>query len=564
MPGGLFSSQAADYDALMSFFHLLRTESQASLPRLIITTCLAGSSNAAILAAVNSAAQAAGTRPPALLSAPTFVLLVLIFIKAQQFTLITATAEIESIIHKVRVRLIDQVRRSELLALDTIGQSEITSAITQASAALTQATYLLAYGAGTLISLFFVSIYIAYQSIFAFVMIIIVLSVIAISFQMRNSHITVREKQSQECNRQFLDRLTDLTVGFKEIRLNRRRSDAFIDDITDVSRRAANNKIHTQSEIFRQATLAQSSLYILLGIIVFVVPTFSHTAGGTISNTTTALLFVIGSCWGLLQSAPILSAANDAAHHLRQLEIRLAAGADTFPAIDANPHANFSKIEVRDLVFGYPHIPSESHFQIGPLDFTLRAGELVFIAGGNGSGKSTFLKVLAGLYEPASGEIALDGVVVSDRRTREAYRQLFAAVFSEYHLFRKLYGIPHPNLDELARLLGEFQLDRKVQLDHGTFSTLDLSSGQRRRLALVVSLLETRPILLLDEWAANQDPEFRLKYYTELLPALNLAGATLVVVTHDEQYFDRIKVPFRRLRMDMGRFAGQDQEMSVS
>ena len=78
----------------------------------------------------------------------------------------------------------------------------------------------------------------------------------------------------------------------------------------------------------------------------------------------------------------------------------------------------FEKIEMRDIVFRYVDKFSETAFQIGPIDFTLRAGELVFITGGNGSGKSTFLRVLAGLYPPDSGEITLDGI--AHRRTVRA------------------------------------------------------------------------------------------------------------------------------------------------
>src|SRR5262249_23544680 len=147
---------------------------------------------------------------------------------------------------------------------------------------------------------------------------------------------------------------------------------------------------------------------------------------------------------------------------------------------------------------------------VGPLDFTLRSGELVFITGGNGSGKSTFLKVLASLYKPDSGEITFDGILVNDT-TREDYRQLITAIFVHYHLFQRLYGIPNPDLTEVNRLLAQFRLLDKTRLEHDEFNTVDLSTGQRKRLALIVSLLEKRPVLLLDEWAADQDPEFRRK-----------------------------------------------------
>ena len=216
---------------------------------------------------------------------------------------------------------------------------------------------------------------------------------------------------------------------------------------------------------------------------------------------------------------------------------------------------------MRDVVFSYMDKSSEAVFRVGPLNFTLHSGDIVFISGGNGSGKSTFLKLLAGLYEPDSGELLLDGVRVDDTN-RDAYRALIAAIFVDYHLFQRLYGIADPGPGEINRLLTQFRLTDKTRLTGGEFTTLDLSGGQRKRLALIVSLLEKRPILLLDEWTADQDPDFRRKFYDELLPELKQAGETVVVITHDDRYLAELDLPARKLRMDEGRFVGQDSVAS--
>jgi ABC-type siderophore export system fused ATPase/permease subunit len=298
----------------------------------------------------------------------------------------------------------------------------------------------------------------------------------------------------------------------------------------------------------------QSSLYALLGAIVFVVPVLGGTLGGaSIAKTVTALVFIVGACFGLVQSIPIVTAANAAADSIDRLEGQLLATAAAAPLGRDERPKRFERIEMRGIVFRYIDRWSDTAFQIGPIDFTLRSGELVFITGGNGSGKSTFLRVLAGLYKPDAGEVMLDGVYVTDA-TRQAYRELIAAVFPDFHLFHKLYGIDDPDPAELDRLLVEYRLIDKTGLKEGEFRTIDLSSGQRKRLALIVSLLEKRPLLLLDEWAADQDPEFRRKFYYDLLPALNRAGVTVVAISHDDRYLDELKVTARRLRMDEGRF----------
>jgi putative ATP-binding cassette transporter len=71
----------------------------------------------------------------------------------------------------------------------------------------------------------------------------------------------------------------------------------------------------------------------------------------------------------------------------------------------------------------------------------------------------------------------------------------------------------------------------------GRLSTTRLSAGQRRRLALLQVFLDRRPVVALDEWAAEQDPIFRRVFYTELLPELQRRGATVVAITHDDRYF---------------------------
>src|SRR5207247_4738423 len=303
--------------------------------------------------------------------------------------------------------------------------------------------------------------------------------------------------------------------------------------------------------------LLHDDLYGLLGAIAFAVPTFSGAMGAeTVTKTITALVFVVGTCFGLVQAIPIWSAANTAADNIERLEARLLATIPVTEVAAIEPSKRFHKIEMRNVVFRYLDKWSDAVFQVGPIDFTLLSGELVFITGGNGSGKSTLLKLLAGLYKPDSGEISFDGMRVNDS-TRQTYRELISAIFPDYHLFEKLYGMPDPDPAEGNRLLTEFRLLDKTRLTDGQFSTLDLSAGQRKRLALIVSLLEKRPILLLDEWAADQDPEFRRKFYYDLLPELKRTGQTVVAITHDDRYLDEMDLPARRMRMEDGRSVAQ-------
>jgi putative pyoverdin transport system ATP-binding/permease protein len=540
----------------MSFLKLVRREMQGSLNRLAVVSGLGGVSTASILAAINSGAQAADAGTVSLWSTALFVVALLFFIKVQHYILITTTAQIEAIIHRLRLRLMDHVRRSELLPLESIGRAEIVSAITKDTATLTQASNTLAFVAQGSVLVSFVAIYVAYLSLLAFVLSAGIVGSAALVLRARSRQLAIETREASIWENRLFDRLLDLLDGFKEIRLNSLRSNDLFDDVVEVSRTAANIKIRAQSETYKRMVFLQSSLYSVLGAIVFVVPALSDTlAGASVTKIVTALVFIVGTCFGLVQSMPTITAANVAADNIERLENRLLAtvAAGTIGAVE--PAKRFDKVEMHDICFSYIDKLSETVFEVGPIDFTLRSGELVFITGGNGSGKSTFLKLLASLYEPASGEITLDGVRVDDS-SRQSYRELIAAIFPDFHLFQRLYGIPDVDPIEVDRLLTQFQLIEKTRVTNGDFSTVDLSGGQRKRLALIVSLLEKRPILLLDEWAADQDPEFRRKFYYDLLPALIGAGATIVAITHDDRYLDELHLPARRLRMDEGRFVG--------
>jgi putative ATP-binding cassette transporter len=275
-----------------------------------------------------------------------------------------------------------------------------------------------------------------------------------------------------------------------------------------------------------------------------------------VPKSITALLFMVGACFHLVQSIPVLSNADAAAERLETLEHEVTVGIRS-PATAPGPAAvAFKSIELRQVVFRYFDKSTEATFTLGPLDFALAPGDVVFVVGGNGSGKSTFMKLLAGLYVPDEGDITLDGNPVGDAN-RNDYRALMAAIFSDYHLFPELFGIRNAGVEEIARRLGDLELARKTSVHDGVFQTIELSAGQRRRLALLVSLLEHRPILLLDEVTSDQDPDFRRKFYLELLPGLVQAGITIVVVTHDDRYLNDLTFPIRKLRMEDGRLIGE-------
>jgi putative ATP-binding cassette transporter len=263
----------------------------------------------------------------------------------------------------------------------------------------------------------------------------------------------------------------------------------------------------------------------------------------------------------LMNMFPSLGRASIAIQKVKQMGLSLELQpADVGKRTESMWGEDWRQIELVDVTHTYRREGGNGSFTIGPINMTLGRGEVVFITGGNGSGKTTLAKVLTGLYAPEGGAIFIDRKPITDD-DRDEYRQLFSAVFSDNYVFDTLLGLDGAGLDEQANLyLNQFELDHKVQIKNGAFSTVDLSQGQRKRLALLTAYIEDRPIYVFDEWAAEQDPHFKGVFYKQILPELKLRGKAVIVITHDDRYFDAAE---RVIKLDYGRiqFDGPGEQM---
>jgi putative ATP-binding cassette transporter len=547
----------------MLLLQLIRQEIRSSLSKLLIMAMLAGASNALIIAVINAGAEAASKGNLSLISAMIFIVALLIYQKTQHYILATTTGEVEAAIHRIRLRMMERVRHSEPLALEGIGKSEIMGAITKETQTLSQTATVVVVAAQASVLILFAGLYVAYQSLIAFLLSLVIVILAAVAHLSHRKQVQDQLRRSLEAENVLMDRLTDLLDGFKEVRLNRPRSDDLHVDIESSSTTAAELKIKSQVDSLKQFVFSQAAFYVLVGAVVFVVPIFSPGVGNSMVKTATALLFVVGAISSVVQCIPMLASATASAEKINQLEEALQASARVPGGDAARLPAPFDTIELRDVSFHYADTRSDAVFKVGPVSLVLRAGDMLFISGGNGSGKSTLLKVLTYLYQPDSGKILVDGEEIT-ALNRDIYRDRFTAIFSDYHLFKRLYGVRDPDPQEVERLLALFELTGKTSLVDGEFTTIDLSAGQRKRLALIVGLLEKRPILVLDEWTADQDPEFRQRFYDELLPMLRQSGKTIVAVSHDNRYLEELKFPARQLRMQDGRFVAPAAAVDAS
>jgi cyclic peptide transporter len=189
----------------------------------------------------------------------------------------------------------------------------------------------------------------------------------------------------------------------------------------------------------------------------------------------------------------------------------------------------------KNLVYQYPK--GKKAFSLKPINFELKQGEIVFLHGQNGSGKSTFSMLLTGLLSPQSGSISLGNQTIDSSNTR--WKNLFGVVYTNSCLFQEVVDqdgklVESERVENFLRFI---KLDHKVKVKDGVLSTVDLSQGQKKRIALLLAYFENAPILVFDEFAADQDPSFRKYFYEHIIHELRAQGKTIFAITHDDTYF---------------------------
>ena len=533
----------------MTLLDIVRQEGSVNWRRLLAVAVLAGVSNAMVLAILNSAAQAAARRELQLL-APVFLALVIaVYVWAQRRVMLASAKEVEAIVDRLRLSMVQKIRQAELRPIERLGAADIYASISSETTMISQAANMVVLGCQAGILIVCTMVYVGILSLPALILSGAGIALASLLHLRRIDGLNRKFGEAISADARLFDGVDDVVSGAKEIRLNSHRRAAIERHVDALSQASASTHIDLQERIGKEFVFTQTLFFLLLGAVVFMVPNFDPGHPETMMKVATAMLFLVGSLSILLQAIPTFARANAAAAAIGELNARLESmlQGSTTPS-SGDPPWGFTRLALTGVCFDYEDIAGERGFRVGPVDLSIRRGEIVFIVGGNGSGKSTLLKLLTGLYRPRRGTITVDGRLVESIGS-EPYRSVISAIFADFHLFRPLYGIEADPF-RVNRLLSDFKLDGKASFADGAFSSIDLSTGQRKRLALIVAELEDRPILVMDEWAAEQDPEFREHFYRELLPALRARGKTIIAATHDDRYFDAAD---RVLRMEDGR-----------
>ena len=503
---------------------------------LIITlTTVAGISHGLLLTVINEGVEQivqVGLNPILL---GIFISLLGLYLWANYYALSRSIILVRHMIKDLRLRLCNKLLQSNLREIELLGKGEIYTQLTQDADALSRAamTILNSIQAATLI--IFCLAYIGWLSLAALSasLLAIVVGILAYQLQVNIARALLQDARSEQ--NKFYDALQDLLNGFKELRMTQIRADAMQQQLKQHA--LLYHRLETSAEIkFMISFLtAQSAILLLLGFMAFIFPAYFNIDSTTLYKFVATVLFLSAPLEILVTSIPNIVRGRIALERLYELEERL-----SIRDVENKPDIKLLETTRTDLTldnihYTYGTTDDNDNFSIGPLSIYIPQATITFIIGGNGSGKTTLLKIIAGLYEPDSGVIRLGDRTIQTGRL-DSYREQFSIVFHDFHLFKLIHGITiDPEI--INHLLETVSLQDKTHYYVSGFSNLNLSAGQRKRLAYIAALMYDRKIFLFDEFAADQDPEFRQYIYTTLFPQLRDAGKTVIVITHDDAYF---------------------------
>ena len=533
----------------------LKQESTVSIQKVAVMSIITGLSNSFLLGIVNHAADFISREDVTTQYFLMYIVAFFLFLYAQWFSMAMAISLVEEAIANLRARLSNKLRHVDLSFYEKKGESVLYNRLTNDNSFLSQAIprTVIAMQFGTLI--IFSLVYMAFISPLSFFITIVGLTSGYLYFLMLSNQIKAAKIGIINSETDYFSSLSHLLNGFKEIKINQSKNESLYKTLANNADKARDLKIKLGKDQVKTMGAGRIVVYAIMPILVFIIPIFSHEQTLNIYKITATMLFIYGPVTVLFDTIPLFSQINVVLDDIYGLEKEIDDAIHQGQVHSEISYADFKEISIDKLVFSYTKHKNAEAFSIGSISETITAGELLFIIGGNGSGKSTFLKLLVGLYHPTEGAIYVDEKRMDDE-TYQDYRELFSIIFTDFHLFDRLYGIEDIDAEKVNYWLKKMKMETVTRFEDGQFTNIDLSTGQRKRLAFIAAILEDKPILILDEFAADQDPSFRKYFYEVILKELKTMGKTVIAVTHDDHYFH---IPDRVLKMDLGRLVEFNQ-----
>jgi putative ATP-binding cassette transporter len=517
-----------------------------SVKGLLGVAVLSAGFGTAVVYFLNAESKLLGQAQYSTFAAVAFIVMLLCYRFCQRFLIAHSSKAIEAAMHQWRQRIVAKVTKLSLRNIEDFSEGAITDGLLKNYGPLSQSIIAITAGVECLSLLVFMYLYVIFLSPLAAVLtgivgVVTVLGYLAVSERLSSA---MRESAMSDAN---LDRAMEAGIkGAKELRLNTDKRTEFLQDAQAASSKLFENRAGAAALFAEVLSSGTTASYLMAGAVIFILPILNPMEKDEVSRIVMAVLFLIGPIGGVIGSIQQFNVARFSVQGIikfeEEVDACLARNEETdVPDAAAEAPRDFSLLRFDQVKYSHrsPNAgDDENAFTVQDLDFAIAKGSITFITGGNGSGKTTILRVLSGLYPRQQGRIWLDDWLVS-KFPQQSYRDLFATVFVDFHLFARPYALDQGGLLRLDGWLSRLGVREKFPADLMTGYDINaLSTGQKKRLALALALAEDRPVLILDEWAADQDPQTRKFFYRTLLPEFKVSGKTVVVVTHDDRYFD--------------------------
>ncbi|WP_191140364.1 cyclic peptide export ABC transporter [Polycladospora coralii] len=530
------------YLYLISKFVIQKQEQNYLLIILGLLSFLSGLGNFLIIYSINVAI----TSDIGIQALLYFSIGILLYVGGQQVVRKNLIELTNKVIYKKRMEIIDRLLKTSYEDFEKIEGGKIQATLNNDTEVVSRFINIVVTGVTSLATIICCFLYLGYISFYGLILSITIILLIASIYYFAGIYANRVGENARDIENSFFQFIDDLVKGFKELSFYEKRKLEFQSDIREICDDYRVNRGKANIAFANMFVIGELLFTAAIGVIAFLFPiVFTDMETSALTTFIFVLLYMTGPVHGILNTLPDLinvriswRRINDFLNQLSTLKFM-----QTGQELELKHEFEliFDGVE-----YSYGEVVDHA-FRVGPIDYQVRSGEVLFITGGNGSGKSTLAKLLTGLYSPTSGEIRLNGKEIHANELS----QYCSAIFSDFHLFEKLYGIQcEDRHDEIQKYLKVLQMDHKLHIKNGRFNTIKLSTGQKKRLALLISYLEDKPIYLFDEWAADQDPEFRKFFYQVLIKDLKARGKCVIAITHDDYYFG---VADKTLKLELGK-----------
>jgi putative ATP-binding cassette transporter len=505
--------------------------------RIVLFCVISGLSSGLVLTTINTAIQARFENALSSDHIFQFALLLSVFLLSTHFAMKLGIILSSEMMHELRTNLANRIANTDFAVIENYDKGEIFAHFAVDINQLVRTALSLINALQASVVLIFCLLYIAWLSKIGtlFILLSLILGISAYFYQYKKA----REKQQSARSHEglYIDAINKFLIGFVDLKLNSKKMFTALDKKAALSNRARIEYAGSELDFHKSFIVSKFLIFVVLSFSILVPSNWVTSESSIHFQILTAMLFSIKPTEEIIDTTISLMRGSVALEKINTI------GDELLPFQRENEDDNeFPRpkhsINLKNLVFEFSKNKDNVDFQLGPLNLRFKHGDTIFIVGGNGSGKTSLLKLITGLYQPSSGSITVDTKKITESN-RQIYCENFSGLFSEFYLFDKFADYENLNLDDYGLWLQKFQLQGKICGDTGLIDPQKFSKGQIRRLALVFLLLEGRDVIAFDEFSADQDPQFCKYFYDELLCYLKLLGKTVFVISHDDRYFDR-------------------------